>query len=330
MGPTRRRQAQRQGRCCKAGRRAGVSAAAELWRARAHPVKGGSAAFDVILGGHRDRHGVVVGPGQFIFPARLPVAVHRGDAMHVVGSGRPFVDRKGTPRLRGMWSNTPLGEYVKTLVAQRILHFADVEVETRIDDAGERLYRVLRATFTLPAEPPPSADPSRLRPPACPPTQRPSCSAWPPASTPPTATRCRRWPTASSPAPSPSAVRRPSRRPQCRPRSCSVGRSVCSKGPATALAGSGLRMSVRQNVVGLQPLVPGRDRLVGQLDHVKHVPGGRDRPMIRREAGRKLGWKSNALRVGQNSRIPSGGVTRVVKFTMLKAVRYIGGCGQRR
>ena len=137
------------------------AAAAELWRARAHPVKGGSAAFDVILGGHRDRHGVVVvGPGQFIFPARLPVAVHRGDAMHVVGSGRPFVDRKGTPRLRGMWSNTPLGEYVKTLVAQRIPHFADVEVETRIDDAGERLYLVLRATFTLPAEPPPSADPS--------------------------------------------------------------------------------------------------------------------------------------------------------------------------
>jgi streptomycin 6-kinase len=137
-----------------------VSAAAELWRARAHPVKV-SNALDVILGGHRDRHGVVVGPGQLSFPARLPVAVYRGDAMHVVGSGRAFVDRKGTPRVRGMWSDTPLGEYVKTLVAQRVLHFADVELETSIDDDGGRVYRDLCATFTLPADPPPStADPS--------------------------------------------------------------------------------------------------------------------------------------------------------------------------
>jgi hypothetical protein len=36
-----------------------------------------------------------------------------------------------------------------------VLSFADVEVEASIDDAGARLYHVLRAVFTLPADPPP-------------------------------------------------------------------------------------------------------------------------------------------------------------------------------
>jgi hypothetical protein len=55
------------------------------------------------------------------------------------------------------------GEYVKTLVAQGVLQFADVELEARIDVAGARIYRVISAGFTLPADPPPStAGPGEL------------------------------------------------------------------------------------------------------------------------------------------------------------------------
>jgi hypothetical protein len=133
-----------------------VSAPAPLLRrAPAQPVKG-SPAFDVILSGQRERTGLVVGPGQWVFPDRIPVTIYRGGAVQEVGAGRPFIDNKGNPRVRGMWSSTPLGEYVKTLVAQRVLRHADLELEASIDDAGARVYRVVSAVFTLPSDPPPS------------------------------------------------------------------------------------------------------------------------------------------------------------------------------
>lgn len=122
-------------------------------RAAARPVNGTN-AFDVILSGIRERTGLPVDASQWAIPERVPVTVHRGDAAHDVGSGRVFFDRKGNPRVRGMWSNTPLGEYVKALVAQGAVTYADLELEASIDNAGARVYNVLRVVFTLPSEPP--------------------------------------------------------------------------------------------------------------------------------------------------------------------------------
>src|SRR6516164_10045809 len=56
-----------------------------------------------------------------------------------------------------MWSSTPLGEYVRALAAQQVLHSADLELEATIDNAGARVYCVLSVVFTLPSLPrPPS------------------------------------------------------------------------------------------------------------------------------------------------------------------------------
>jgi hypothetical protein len=124
-------------------------------RAHIQPVKG-SPAFDVILSGQRERTGLPVGPGQWAIPDRVPVTVYRGGALHDVGAGRVFIDNKGWPRVRGLWSRTPLGEYVKTLAAQHVLRSADLEVEATIDNAGARVYDVLSVVFTLPSDPPPA------------------------------------------------------------------------------------------------------------------------------------------------------------------------------
>jgi hypothetical protein len=133
------------------GERAGAAAAASTG-----PGGQGQPAFGVILSGQRDRTGLVVGPGQWVFPDWIPVPVYRAGVTHEIGAGRAFTGSKGNPRVRGMWSSTPLGEYVKKLVAQRVLHYADVELEASVDDAGARVYRVVSAVFTLPADPPPS------------------------------------------------------------------------------------------------------------------------------------------------------------------------------
>jgi len=52
---------------------------------------------------------------------RVPITVERDGANHVVGEGMPFVDRKLNLRIRDMSASTPLGEYVRTLVTQRVL-----------------------------------------------------------------------------------------------------------------------------------------------------------------------------------------------------------------
>jgi hypothetical protein len=134
-----------------------VSASAAMMRRACTRAVKGSNAFDVILSGQRERSGVMIGPGQWAIPDRVPVIVHRGGANHDVGAGRVFIDRKGNPRVRGMWSSTPLGEYVKALAMQGALHYADLELEASIDNAGERVYDVLSVVFTLPSDPPPSA-----------------------------------------------------------------------------------------------------------------------------------------------------------------------------
>jgi hypothetical protein len=58
--------------------------------------------------------------------------------------------------VRGRWSSTPLGEFVKTLAAQHVLRCADLELEASIDNAGARVYCVLSVVFTLPSDPPPA------------------------------------------------------------------------------------------------------------------------------------------------------------------------------
>ncbi|WP_322860110.1 hypothetical protein U8D42_12755 [Mycobacterium europaeum] len=88
----------------------------------------------------------------------MPVTVDRGGVSHVVGWGRAFIDHKGNPRIRGLWSTTPMGEYVKTLVTQRVVSFANVDLEASIDGAGARVYQVVGASFSLPVDPPPAPD----------------------------------------------------------------------------------------------------------------------------------------------------------------------------
>lgn len=69
-----------------------------------------------------------------------------------------MVDRKGNLRVRGVWASTPLGEYVRTLVAQRVLRVAYLDYVDTIDDAGALVREVRGGVFTLPADPPPSRD----------------------------------------------------------------------------------------------------------------------------------------------------------------------------
>jgi hypothetical protein len=76
--------------------------------------------------------------------------------VHGRREGGVFIDRKGNPRVRGLWATTPMSEYIKTLVTQRVLRDAHVELEASIDDDGARVYHVLGAVFTLPADPPPA------------------------------------------------------------------------------------------------------------------------------------------------------------------------------
>jgi hypothetical protein len=117
----------------------------------------GSNTFDVVLSGMREHTGLRVGPGQWAIPDRVPVTVRRGDGVHDVGAGRISTDRKGNPKVHGLWSSTPLGEYVKALVANGAIRFADLELEATIDNAGARIYNVLSVVFTLPSDPPPLA-----------------------------------------------------------------------------------------------------------------------------------------------------------------------------
>lgn len=113
----------------------------------------GSPAFDlaVNLNGDRDRNGVLIGaPGRLSCPDRVPVTVERDGVLHTVGWGRAFLDRKGNPRVRGLWAHNPMGEYVKSLMAQDVLRYGSIELEASIDDEGARIYRVLSASLTLP------------------------------------------------------------------------------------------------------------------------------------------------------------------------------------
>jgi hypothetical protein len=88
----------------------------------------------------------------------VPITVVRGDgARQVVGESMPFVDRKNNLRIQGMWASTPLGEYVRTLVAQRVLRDARLDYTDTIDDDGVLVREVLGGVFTLPADPPPGA-----------------------------------------------------------------------------------------------------------------------------------------------------------------------------
>ncbi|BDB42832.1 MULTISPECIES: hypothetical protein [Mycobacterium] len=117
----------------------------------------GEAAFDIIIaGGHREPGGVILGPSQWRqpFPERVPITVVRHGESQVVGEGTPLLDRKNNLRIRGMWSTTPLGEYVRTLVAQRVLREAKLEYTDTIDDAGQLVREVLGGVFTLPTGPP--------------------------------------------------------------------------------------------------------------------------------------------------------------------------------
>ncbi len=121
-----------------------------------YPVRG-EAAFDIVIsGGHRERGGVVLTPSQWRQPfTRVPITVIQHGTRHAIGEGVPFVDRKNNLRIRGMWASTPLGEYVRTLVAQRVLRDAKLEYADTIDDAGQLVREVLGGVFRLPAGPPP-------------------------------------------------------------------------------------------------------------------------------------------------------------------------------
>jgi hypothetical protein len=127
-------------------------------RGQCQPVRG-AAAFDIIIsGGHRERGGVVLTPSQWRqpFAERVSVTVERDGTSHVVGTGRPLVDRKGNLRIRGMWASSPLGEYVRTLVAQQVLRYAYLDYADTIDDGGQLVREVLDGVFILPADPPPA------------------------------------------------------------------------------------------------------------------------------------------------------------------------------
>jgi hypothetical protein len=132
-----------------------VSAPAPLLRRASIQRVKGTPAFDIVLSGQREAGGLLIGPGQWAIPERVPVAVYRDGAMHHVGAGRVWLDRKGHPRLRGLWSRTPLGEYVKLLAAQHALEFVDLELEASVDNDGARVYVVLGVVITLPSDPPP-------------------------------------------------------------------------------------------------------------------------------------------------------------------------------
>jgi hypothetical protein len=138
-----------------------VSASALTRMGRAQPVKDGTGQtglFDVVLsGGQRDRYGVPNSAGgQWKQPFRpqVDITVQRAGVCHVVGRGAPLVDRKGNLRVRGVWASTPLGEHVRTLVAQRVLLYAEVDFIATIDDQGWTVYDVCGASFMLPADPP--------------------------------------------------------------------------------------------------------------------------------------------------------------------------------
>lgn len=55
-----------------------------------------------------------------------------------------------------MWSSTPLGEYVRALVAQGKLRSALLQYTDTIDDAGNIVREVLGGVFALPTDPPPA------------------------------------------------------------------------------------------------------------------------------------------------------------------------------
>ena len=115
-------------------------------KGQAQPLKRGSGVFDIIIcGGHRERGGVTLTPSQWRQPStRVPITVVQHSERHVVGEGMPLVDRENNLRIRGMWSSTPLGEYVRTLVAQEVLRYAELEYTDTIDDAGRGVERGVR------------------------------------------------------------------------------------------------------------------------------------------------------------------------------------------
>src|SRR5208337_577765 len=125
--------------------RAAVSAPPLSRKGQVQPLKRGSGVFDIIIcGGHRERGGVTLTPSQWRQPStRVPITVVQHSERHVVGEGMPLVDRENNLRIRGMWSSTPLGEYVRTLVAQEVLRYAELEYTDTIDDAGQLVRQVL-------------------------------------------------------------------------------------------------------------------------------------------------------------------------------------------
>ncbi len=121
----------------------------------------GTGAFDIIISGqHRENAAVTLAPSQWQqpFAERVPVSVQRDGGLQLVGEGEPMVDRKGNLRIRGVWSATPLGEFVRTLVAQGKLRNALLQYSDNIDDAGNLVREVLGGVFILPAVPPRPAD----------------------------------------------------------------------------------------------------------------------------------------------------------------------------
>lgn len=125
---------------------------------QAQPLKRGSGVFDIIFcGGHRERGGVTLTPTQWRqLSTRVPITVVQHGERHVVGEGMPLVDRENNLRIRGMWSSTPLGEYERTLVAQEVLRYAELEYTDTIDDAGQLMRQVLGGVLILPTDPPPA------------------------------------------------------------------------------------------------------------------------------------------------------------------------------
>lgn len=85
-----------------------------------------------------------------------PITVVQHGVRHVVGEGMPSVDRKGNLRISGMSSSTPQGEYVRTLVGQCVLRYAELEYTDTIDDAGNLVRQVPGGVFILPTDPPPA------------------------------------------------------------------------------------------------------------------------------------------------------------------------------